>query len=279
MKRIISKSVIARRQSRRSNPFSNSCSLDYHAFSAKKLAMTICAFLLFILSTQSFAKPIIADLSMHKIEIESDFKGIELLLFGARNDIGDIILVVRSPKQNFTLRKKANIGGVWINSEEVKLENIPDFYYVASSRPLKDIKYNDIKRKLGIGLDNVAFNVVKKKKVTDINEFKNAFFRLREEKKLYPKKEAEVSFMEDVLFRVKIPFPDTILNGDYVAEVYLLSDDEITGVQFVPIRIEKVGFGAFVYNLAHDYSALYGFLAVLIAVSVGWVVATIFHRI
>jgi len=233
-------------------------------------------FSVFCLLTSAHAKPIIADLSNHRIEIDSNFKGMELLLFGARNDIGDIVVIVRSPKKNFTLRKKTKQGGMWINTQEVKLENSPDYYFVASSIPLEDMEYNDLKEKLNIGIDNIDFKVIEKKRVDDIDEFKKAFFRLKKNNKLYPEKEVEVSFMQDTLFKVKIPFPDTIYEGSYVAETYLLSDDRVTGVQFVPITIEKIGFGAFLYDAAHNYPALYGILAVITALSVGWLSAKLF---
>lgn len=45
------------------------------------------------------AKPIVADLALRSIEIDTNFTGIDILLFGARDDAGDIVIVVRGQKK------------------------------------------------------------------------------------------------------------------------------------------------------------------------------------
>ena len=45
------------------------------------------------------------------------------------------------------------------------------------------------------------------------------------------------------------------------------------------INVSKSGIGANIYNIAHEFSALYGILAVAIAVFFGWFANLIFRRI
>jgi hypothetical protein len=42
--------------------------------------------------------------------------------------------------------------------------------------------------------------------------------------------------------------------------------------------VSKTGIGAEVYDFAHRRSAVYGLLAVLIAVSAGWAAGTVFRK-
>ena len=81
-------------------------------------------FLFAFISNASQAKPLVADLSQYRIEIDSGFTGTRLLLFGSRNEIGDIVVVVRGPEKNFSVRKKERILGMWINRQENKFRNI-----------------------------------------------------------------------------------------------------------------------------------------------------------
>ncbi len=59
-------------------------------------------FLFFIylnLALNSNAKPLDSDLSQNQILIDARFQGQKIFLFGARNLVGDILVIVRGPKK------------------------------------------------------------------------------------------------------------------------------------------------------------------------------------
>ena len=90
------------------------------------------------------ANTIIADLSKDHISIKSNFAGEKLLLFGAveatvDGPISDIIVILRGPGENFTLRKKQKKLGVWVNSAAYDIGPLPGFYAVASTRKLSQM--------------------------------------------------------------------------------------------------------------------------------------------
>src|SRR5271155_5038835 len=91
--------------------------------------------LLLLLPLAASAKPLVADLSQYRIEIDSSFTGTRLLLFGSRNDIGDIVIVVRGPERKFTVRRKERIAGVWMNHRERHFDDVPAYYAIATSKP------------------------------------------------------------------------------------------------------------------------------------------------
>jgi hypothetical protein len=96
---------------------------------------------------------------------------------------------------------------------------------------------------------------------------------------LYSYEPQKVYFMGESLFKMVVPFPDSIMGGDYAADVYLFNDGQLTGMQSIPIHVEKTGFDAWIYDFAHNYSVLYGMLAVLIAVSMGIGASSLMRRI
>ena len=65
----------------------------------------LCLMMMVFWSLPLQAKPVIADLSDYDIRIDSSFTGTSLLLFGARNEPGDVIVVVRGPKKKFVVQK------------------------------------------------------------------------------------------------------------------------------------------------------------------------------
>ena len=227
------------------------------------------------LAVQAQSRPIIADLSLRTIEIDSSFNGIDMLLFGARNEAGDIVIVVRGPKRDYTVRKKERIGGIWINREHVEFTDTESFYSIASSRPIEDIQNENLLSALGIGKKNLI-------STEDLSEnekhFRQALLDFQTQKNLYPTEIGTVSFIGDTLFRSILHFPENITRGTYTAEIYLIRNGELTAMQSTPVLTYKKGFDAYVYDLAYNYPALYGLLAIFLALLAGWIAGIVFKK-
>lgn len=226
----------------------------------------------------AFANPLVADLSNYRIDIDSRFSGTRLFLFGARNDNGDVVVVIRGPNRNYTIRKKEQIAGVWVNTQSMKFRNVPDFYVIASSKALEQIQNSGLFRQLKIGTDSLLVQPSKPEAMPNYLMFSQAFYRYQQQRKLYLEKPIEISFMGETLFKTQIDFPDTIPKGDYTAEIYLISDGELVGLQTTPIRVAKSGIDAFLFDYAHSNPLLYGISAVVIALCAGWGVGRLFER-
>lgn len=221
------------------------------------------------------ANPIIGDVSSHQIEIHSAFTGTQLLLFGARNDPGDIIIIVRGPDQQFTVRKKENVGGLWINKARYTFEPMPEFYAIATSKPFEQIKDHLQFDMLNIGASDMIHKDIPIKE----DHFASALLRKLKEERLYSPDTAEITFISETLFRTVIDFPDKLPRGVYTAEIYLISDGAIVGVQTIPIDVYKTGFDAFIFDLARNQAPIYGLLAILLAYLAGWSAYTVFQRL
>jgi uncharacterized protein (TIGR02186 family) len=231
--------------------------------------------LIFFCANAQAAAPLIADLSNYQITMDSTFNGTRLFVFGTRNDVGDVVVVVRGPTKDYIVRKKEKIAGVWVNAERVKLYDTPDFYAVASSKPLEQITHLPALQALGIGRDQLfvsRFNAAKNKEFTD------AFMNYQRTRGLY-RQPAELTFMGETLFKTAIDFPDNIPPGMYNAEIYLLKDNAIAGTHTIPIEVEKVGIDAFLYDYAHNKPFFYGLTAVVLALCAGWFAGRLFERI
>ena len=99
------------------------------------------------------AQALIADLSSHLIAITTGFTGTEVLLFGALEEPGDVVVIVRGPVSDAAVRRKDRIAGIWVNSERLDFRDVPSYYAVASSQPLSQIGQAALLARHGIGLD------------------------------------------------------------------------------------------------------------------------------
>ena len=224
------------------------------------------------------ATPLAADVSNYRIDIDSGFNGTRIFLFGARNDTGDIVVVARGPSKDYIVRKKEQIAGIWINRQRMKFFGVPDFYAIASSKKLSEIEEAGLFKRLGIGQASLLTSPGDPKSIASFPEFQEAFLRYQLSRKLYMHEPSKVDFMGEMLFKTVIEFPDNIPPGDYTAEIYLLSDGEIVGMQSTPIKVVKSGLDALLSFYAHQYPALYGIGAIAMALAVGWVTGRAFEK-
>ena len=64
---------------------------------------------LIIISNSTKAQKAYFDLSQNEINIDTDFKGQELILFGLTDPDYNIIIIIRGPKENLTVKNKNRV--------------------------------------------------------------------------------------------------------------------------------------------------------------------------
>jgi len=224
------------------------------------------------------ADTLIADLSSHLIAITTGFKGTDLLMFGAIDAPGDIVVVVQGPLTSITVRKKERVAGVWVNQANITFENIPSFYALASSKPIEQILSPETQKQLNIGIENVPMKVDGELTPEEEKQFHEALIANKRLQELYYTDIARVNFMGRELFRTNIFFPSNVPTGDYVVDIMLVRDKNVVGVQRTPLVVSKVGFGAEIFDFAHQQKWFYGSLSIGLAILGGGVGYVFFRR-
>ena len=221
---------------------------------------------------------LVADLSEHLIAITTGFVGTDVLLFGAIEGSGDVVVVVRGPQRTEIVRRKARIAGIWVNEREMALNNVPAFYVVASAKPLNEILSPVARMRHEIGFDFLHFTPARAAPPDEVEEFRRALIRNKQSEDLYVEETGKVSFLGSRLFRTRIYFPSNVPTGTYTADVFLVRDGNVVSAQSTPLVVGKVGFGAELFDFAHQRPALYGILAVMVALAAGWLAGVAFRR-
>jgi uncharacterized protein (TIGR02186 family) len=232
----------------------------------------------------ALAKPLVADISSHAITLSTRFEGTQLMLFGARNDAGDVVVVVRGPARKAVVRKKERVFGIWVNRDSETYPTIPGFYAMATSRPFDEMMKTTSMDALGIGAEAALEPFVPEISGQPVTKrarraFSQALLAYLQEEALYDTTRGNVAFIEETLFKTTITFPDSTPRGVYTAEVYLFSDGVLVGSYTFPIEVFKVGLDATLFDAAHRHPLGYGLGAVFMALLVGWAASTIFRRL
>jgi len=235
--------------------------------------------LLFGLAADARTEPLVADLSSHLIAITTGFTGTEVLLFGATEGEGDVIVVVRGPETEATVRRKRRVAGIWINTGGVTFERVPSFYAVASSGPLEKVVAPEVRAQQQIGVEHLQFQAPGDISESRLRRYRAALIQNKQQAGLFSREVGKVTFLGERLFRTSIYFPSNVPTGSYMVEVLLVRDGEVASAQTSPLIISKTGIGAEIFEFAHNQSALYGVVAIIGALVAGWTAHLVFRRI
>lgn len=222
---------------------------------------------------------LIADLSSTEIAITAGFSGAELLLFGAVEGKGDVVVVVRGPAHREVVRRKMRVAGIWVNGQTVAFDDVPAFYRVASTAPLDRIAGSETLAALGIGAERLRFATVGSETAATAAEFRKALLRNKRKSELYGTTIGKVSIAGGRLFRTSVSFPANVPTGTYRVEVYLFRDGRVIDRFEKPLTVQKAGIEARIFNFAHENSAMYGVIAILIALAAGWFAGVVFRKV
>jgi len=227
-----------------------------------------------------------SDISMREISIQSNFTGVEIVLFGSIDFSKapapdekpyDVIMVVRGPDRPLVVRRKERIAGLWMNGDAKTFSAVPGFYAVLASRPFRAIAPEETLKPLGIGFANLEFGETVDGDGAD-DGFRANLIRLQQERTLFQESDDAIGFVGRSLFRGSVDLPVNVPIGRYTTRVFLFHDGKLLSQSQSSLQVHKVGFERVVYMLAHRYPLTYGLLAVLIAMSAGLLAWTAFRR-
>jgi len=235
--------------------------------------------ILFLAMPGAAQSPLIADLSEHQIQITTGFVGTDVLLFGTVDPDSNVVVVVRGPEEQTTVWRKGRYAGVWVNDRRVVFERVPSFYAVRASAPLDEIASEITRMRHGMGAEFLRLRSLDDDvSEEDLAVFKAALIRNKQREGLFATGGDDISFLGGQLFRTRLHFPANVPTGFYDVEVFMLQNGRVTHAQTTPLIVRKAGLGADVFYFAYNYSAIYGLIAVLLAVAAGALAAFVFRK-
>lgn len=259
---------------------------------------------LLLLAQTSIGERLTVNMTAHQISITSNFTGATITLFGAiqkiaeptpvphpltlvpirpnRGPIDDVIVVIKGPPEDITVRRKDRVAGIWVNNDSATFRQVPGFYFVASTRPIREIIDVSIRDRNEIGAEHLALPVdiptLNNKTGRQIQIFREALIRRKTLAGLYGVNETGVILQDNILFNMRLSVPANVPVGEYVAQILLLRDGIVVGSQPLKPVVAKSGIERWIYNLAHSIPLIYGLVAVTLAVLAGWTAAWIFRQ-
>jgi uncharacterized protein (TIGR02186 family) len=225
------------------------------------------------------AEPLVADLTTHYIAITTGFTGKDLVLFGATDGPGDVIVVVRGPLRDTAVRRKSKVAGIFINTRQVTFTAVPSYYAVYSTRPLDEVLPPAMRTLSEVGLPNLRLAVADEgRSPEEIADFRAALIRERQRLKLFHDAVGGFNFLSERLFHLAIDFPANVPTGNYTVQIFLVRNKQVISGQTSPLFISQAGIDAEVNDFADRQALLYGVIAVVGAAMAGWLASLPFRN-
>ena len=221
------------------------------------------------------------DLSKPDVRLDVSFKGSDLLLFGAKDLVGDIIVVVRGPSHDSSIRLKERVAGIWVSTDEEIFADAPSYYALAASHPVEDLLPEAVLVAERIGTSRLGLST----KYTSgavthgaVPNFTDGLIRNMVKRNLYTDTPGTIKLVGKQLFRTDLWFPANVPVGNYAVDTYMVTNGKIETKKTNHLEVHKVGLEAQIYDFAHQNALIYGLLAIVIAVVSGWYANAVFRK-
>jgi uncharacterized protein (TIGR02186 family) len=229
------------------------------------------------------AQSLLFDLSRPRVSITSAFSGTDILVYGALDAPGDVIVTVSGAPSRQTVLRKERVLGLWVTGARQTFEDVPVYYAIAATRPLAQILPAD-------GVPGVAITLserlaamrpldARKRSPAELRAFEQGMIEAKRREALYPDGVAPITVLAGRLFRAELQFPSRLPVGDYEITAYVLRDGQPVTAVSKPLIVSKAGFSADISEWARDEAPMYGGFAIAMALLVGWVTGAIARRI
>jgi uncharacterized protein (TIGR02186 family) len=224
-----------------------------------------------------------AGVSRDSYMISSNFTGTEIVVFGGVEAEGggvlpnreglDVAVVVFGPEQDFTVRRKAQTGGIWINRSASKFQRMPGYYFAAATAPFDTLAAPEVLASRGIGLQGMTKPVRR-----DAQPYLDAVLRQKQAQNLYAERAGGVTFLSSSVFRATIPLPAAVPTGTYTIKVFAFKDRQLAGGTSVPFAIDKTGLERWTFEFANRHAWAYASLSILGALIAGFLASWAFRE-
>ncbi len=242
-----------------------------------KTAVVFAFFLLFFLGQ---ASALTVKVTPGKIPITLGYHGTKMKVEGTGLNTNDIIIQISSKLGEQHLKYKGKAGGIfWMKLGNIVFEDVPRVYLVYSTKDIHKILPSEICKELSIGYDALSEKAKIKTNMKDFDRDKwiVEFIKFMEADELYDEEDGVVQIdKKNHTFSVDIDWPFEAPPGDYNVEAFAVENGQVVEKAHTKIRVERVGLIKQLTHMAFEKPALYGVIAIVVAIVAGFGVGMVF---
>ncbi len=227
---------------------------------------------------QAAEEPLQLKLAAGHVDISTFYNGTTLEVSGSLPADAEVVLQVSGPKKEVHLKEKGKVAGfLWMNKNDVTLENTPSVYMVYTPAGPVD---NYLRPDLGVGYQALVQDIAINPESADKKFIFAEYVKLMEESGVYAIHEGSVKYGKSEngikTFTVSLIVPSKMSAGAYQVEALAVKDGAAVGRVSEELTLKLTGLPAVIASMAFDKPLLFGIMAVVIAIATGLLIGVLF---
>lgn len=216
------------------------------------------------------------------IRIGTFYDGSRVRITANTDSCDGAVVVLEGREEEVELNRKGRVAIIWMNVAQIKISGLPQAYILAASDKLDNICSEETQEKLELGLKSLRSRMqVSSDQPLTGKEF-DQFLKLKTKNRTYDTDIKidlrNISSGEEELSAV-LPIPSGMPPGNYDIELYCFKNGNMVEKQSASLEIDRIGLPHFMINLANSHAAMYGLLAIFVAMIVGIIMDFIFNSL
>ena len=214
------------------------------------------------------------------IKINYDYNGSTVSVGGISDPGMDLIIKISSEAGNQSLRRKDKVAGfLWMNVDTLHFQNIPDVYFLRSTRKVQDILTDQQRKEHSLGYNALEENarLSSEKGVEQVHRWFSEFFKYKESNNLYSFSTGGID-VNNGDYNTVFQWPFQAAPGKYIVTVYSAKDGKVIEKAESEVVVEQAGIIKMLSNMAQNNGSMYGIIAIVIALAAGFGVGMIFGK-
>ena len=219
------------------------------------------------------------------VQMSLGYHGSTVSVSGISDPNVDLILTLTASSGNAQeklMRKDKEVGFLWMNVEQLTLDNVPPVYFVRSTKPLDQLLDPATLKTENLGYAAVESNISLSPKQTPDKQQSLLldFIKYKESLNVYSQSVGDVDMKPDPSggssYYTVFDWPFQAPPGDYSATVYAVKDGRIIDRAVSPVTVEETGVVKTLDDMSQTNAALYGTAAIGVALTAGFGVGLVF---
>lgn len=227
------------------------------------------------------ARAVAADLRIvpNEVDVGAFFQGAEVELRGTIPPGTVAVVEVAGSEATENLLRKGRRGGLWMSVGEVRVHHAPCLYLLLSSSP-EIPKLTGTETPWGYAALSKRVKFSGRLEANEQDHFFREFLGLKQDEELYRllpgALKTSAPQQGQVAIRGAFQLPAKVPTGRYQVRLAVVREGRLLANQDAALKVKMVGFPAMLADLARQQGALYGAIAVLIAIATGFLMGFIF---
>lgn len=224
------------------------------------------------------------EVSPAQIPITMSYHGAKLTITGQSAPNDDLIVKISTAPVDTTMKYKAKAGGLfWMKKGSLEFKGLPVVYLVNTTADLNRILPEEARRQEQLGYDALgkAASVEDSSGEPAEGKWFDEFIRFKEREMVYAVQQGTITRQhgeESNTFQVVVDWPYQAPPGVYNVDLLAVSNGSVVDKTSTSFEVQRSGMAAALSKMAFDQAALYGIMAVVIAMVAGFAVGAIFKK-